>query len=232
MDLRLLLAASVLSVCGCGNQTGPDPDFCTAMVMGTNPVADGKSTVTIVAQLRDAGLVPLKGQSITVAVTGSGNLIGQPTLTDATGHATVTLASTVAEPKTIKVSVVNYESGLLTEVSNKPTVTFVPGAPSRLSFASSPAVVAVGLPIPALMVNIFDAFDNSVGSNDPGTPVTVILSGGTAGATLGGTTTTTSVVGQATFSGLTIDTAGTGYRLVALSTGLGVGAVSQAFNVQ
>jgi hypothetical protein len=232
MDLRLLVAATAMSVCGCGNQTGPDPDFCTAMIMGTNPVADGKSTVTIVAQLRDAGLVPLKGQSITVGVSGTGNLLGQPTLTDSTGHATVTLASTVAEPKTISVSVINYESGLLTEVSNKPMITFVPGAPSRLAFSSEPAVVAAGIPIPSVKVAIFDAFDNSVGAGDPGTPVTIILSGGTAGATLGGTITQTSVVGEATFGDLTVSAAGMGYRLVAISTGLGVGAVSSAFNVQ
>ena len=48
-------------------------------------------------------------------------------------------------------------------------------------------------------------------------PVTLVLSGGTSGAVLGGTLTATAVNGVATFSGLTINTAGTGYTLTASS---------------
>ena len=48
-------------------------------------------------------------------------------------------------------------------------------------------------------------------------PVTLVLSGGTSGAELGGTVTGNAVNGVAAFTGLTIDTAGTGYTLTASS---------------
>ena len=48
-------------------------------------------------------------------------------------------------------------------------------------------------------------------------PVTLALSGGTSGAKLGGTVTINAVNGVAAFTGLTIDTAGTGYTLTASS---------------
>jgi dUTPase len=59
--------------------------------------------------------------------------------------------------------------------------------------------------------------------------VTVALSGGTAGATLGGTLTVPASSGTAYFSDLTIDKFGTGYTLVASTTGLTNGT-SAAFN--
>ncbi|MBV8076430.1 MAG: DUF4214 domain-containing protein, partial [Planctomycetaceae bacterium] len=51
-------------------------------------------------------------------------------------------------------------------------------------------------------------------------PVTLALSGGTAGAVLGGITTVNAINGVAAFSGLTIDQAGTGYTLTASSGNL------------
>ena len=48
-------------------------------------------------------------------------------------------------------------------------------------------------------------------------PVTLALSGGTSGAVLGGTVTVNAVNGVATFTGLTINTVGTGYTLSASS---------------
>ena len=48
-------------------------------------------------------------------------------------------------------------------------------------------------------------------------PMTLVLSGGTSGAVLGGTVTGTAVNGVAIFTGLTINTAGTGYTLTASS---------------
>src|SRR5262249_14553487 len=62
--------------------------------------------------------------------------------------------------------------------------------------------------------------------------VTVAISNGTgtAGATLSGTKTIAAVGGIATFSGLSIDSAGTGYTLTASATGPS-SAVSSAFNI-
>ncbi len=62
--------------------------------------------------------------------------------------------------------------------------------------------------------------------------VSIAITGGTgtAGAHLGGTLTVTTVSGVAIFSGLSIDIAGTGYKLTATATGL-ASATSTAFNV-
>ena len=60
--------------------------------------------------------------------------------------------------------------------------------------------------------------------------VTLDLTNNATGAYLGGTPTVTAVNGVATFSGLTIDTAGSGYTLQAISNGLS-GVASSAFNV-
>lgn len=60
--------------------------------------------------------------------------------------------------------------------------------------------------------------------------VTLSLHGGTPGATLGGTVTVAMVGGVATFPGLAVSQAGTGYSLVATCTGLS-SATSAPFDV-
>src|SRR5208337_4266759 len=57
-------------------------------------------------------------------------------------------------------------------------------------------------------------------------PVTLVLSGGTSGAVLGGTVTGTAANGVAAFTGLTINTAGTGYTLTASSSTLTSATIS------
>ena len=77
-----------------------------------------------------------------------------------------------------------------------------------------PASVAANAPF-GLTVTAEDGSGN-IATTYTG-PVTLALSGGTSGAVLGGTLTATAVNGVATFSGLTINTAGTGYTLTASS---------------
>jgi hypothetical protein len=60
--------------------------------------------------------------------------------------------------------------------------------------------------------------------------VTVALDNNPGGATLGGTLTVTAASGVATFSGLTVDIAATGYTIDAKASGLSE-AVSSAFNM-
>ncbi len=69
-----------------------------------------------------------------------------------------------------------------------------------------------------LTVDVQDAYGNLAAGYD-GT-VSLALSGGPAGASLGGTITTLAVDGVATFSGLSIDQAGGGYALAVDATGL------------
>ena len=75
------------------------------------------------------------------------------------------------------------------------------------------------------------AEDNSgnVVSSFNGT-VTVALANNPGGATLGGTLTVTAQSGVATFSGLTLDKAGTGYTLLVSASGL-ASATTSAFDV-
>src|SRR5207244_996220 len=60
--------------------------------------------------------------------------------------------------------------------------------------------------------------------------VTVAIGANPSGGTLAGTATVAAVSGVATFSGLSIDKAGTGYTLVASSSGL-TDPTSTAFNI-
>ena len=52
--------------------------------------------------------VALSGQTVTLNVSGSGNIVSTPALTGANGQTTATLKSTVGETKTITVTIGIY----------------------------------------------------------------------------------------------------------------------------
>lgn len=103
-----------------------------------------------------------------------------------------------------------------------------PGAPASLHFTSAPAAVLAGAPFGAA-VEALDGAGNRV-TGFVGTAV-LSLSDGTPGAILSGTLSAGFADGVATFSGLSVDLAGTGYRLQAGAEGLS-GAVSDPFAVE
>lgn len=108
------------------------------------------------------------------------------------------------------------------------TDTLVAGPPSQLAFGQQPVNTAGGATItPSPTVRILDQFGNLTTST---ANVTIAIGTNPAGGTLSGTTTVAAVAGVATFNGLSINTAGTGYTLAASSTGL-TGATSSAFNI-
>jgi hypothetical protein len=118
-------------------------------------------------------------------------------------------------------------SGLTGDSSS--TFDVLAGGATHLSFDQQPSDVVAGVVItPSVTVQVLDAEGNLVT-----TPVDVslALSGGDPGATLGGTTTRTSSAGVATFDDLTIQKIGDGYQLAASATGL-VGDTSAGFNVR
>jgi hypothetical protein len=86
-----------------------------------------------------------------------------------------------------------------------------------MAFTQQPTdVVAADAIAPAVVVQVLDADSLPVSGVD----VTVGLSGGDAGASLGGTATeATATDGTATFADLTVDKVGTGYILTASATG-------------
>src|SRR5205807_163384 len=103
------------------------------------------------------------------------------------------------------------------------------GAPAKLVFTVQPSSAAAGAGItPAMQVAVQDAQGNPVTTAT--TSITLAIGTNPASGTLAGTTTVAAVNGVATFSNLSIDTAGTGYTLTASATGL-TGATSSVFNV-
>jgi Pro-kumamolisin, activation domain len=103
-----------------------------------------------------------------------------------------------------------------------------PGMPTKLVFTMEPnASYASGATI-TVKVSVEDSLGNVVTANT--SAVTMSLSGGTGGATLGGTKTVNAVAGVATFSNLTVDKAGSGYALNATDGAL-TGAASSTFNI-
>jgi len=133
----------------------------------------------------------------------------------------------------------------LTEVNPAATLTATatsgPGSGTSAPFAvlagtavalivnEQPTDAQVGDEIaPAPAVSVTDAYGNVL-TGDSGRAVTVTLQNA-SGATLDGTTSQNSASGIATFAGLDIDEAGTGYVLRFASTGL-TSVDSQAFDV-
>jgi hypothetical protein len=111
------------------------------------------------------------------------------------------------------------------------------GAASQVSFKidppSSPTASGVALS-PAITAEVEDALGNPDTSYN-GT-VTVAIFANPSGGTLSGSTSATSGNGQlvnglATFSDLSIDAAGSGYRLQVTGTGLSTGDISTAFTI-
>jgi hypothetical protein len=104
----------------------------------------------------------------------------------------------------------------------------ISSAPASLTFSASPANFTAGATIPSFTVSVRDGAGGVVAGFSGN--VVLSLTGGTAGATLVGTTTRAAVNGVATFPGLTIDRGGSAYRIVASVTGV-PSAQTNAFDV-
>src|SRR5207302_642971 len=111
------------------------------------------------------------------------------------------------------------------------SVTFnvTEGAATQLVFTVQPSNATAGLAItPAVRVTAQDPLGNTA-TGFTGT-VTVAIGTNPGGGTLAGTASVAAVAGVATFSDLSINKPGTGYRLRASSTGL-TGISSAQFNI-
>jgi hypothetical protein len=96
-------------------------------------------------------------------------------------------------------------------------------------FSVQPTDTAAGASItPAVEVTIQDAFGNTVTSATDS--VTISIGTNPSGGSLSGTLTAAAVAGVASFADLSIETAGSGYTLAAVS-GVLTGAVSTAFDI-
>ena len=122
-------------------------------------------------------------------------------------------------------------AGNLSPYSNTATATTTIGPATKLAFVQGPSNTAVGATItPAVTVAVEDANGN-VETSDNATQVSLAIGTNPASGTLTGGSAVTVASGIATFSGLSINNAGTGYTLTAASTPSYTGATSAAFNI-
>ena len=106
--------------------------------------------------------------------------------------------------------------------------TIIPGAPNRLAFTVQPDSTTAGTLIKPFEVTVRDSLGNPARSFTGDVTVTIETNAG--GGTLSGTHTVAAVEGIAAFSDLSIDKAGSGYRLEATAAGL-LPVRSRAFSI-
>jgi len=174
------------------------------------------------------------GNTVTTATTSITLTIGtNPASGTLSGTTTGAAVSGVAAFSTLSIDKVGTGytlSAAATGLTGATSSTFnvTPGPASSLAFTTEPATTTAGTGF-GVVVTARDAKGNTA-TGFTGTVAVAITSGtGTAGAHLSGTASVAAVGGVATFSGLSVDSAGTGYTLTAAATGLA--GTSSGFNV-
>jgi Galactose oxidase-like, Early set domain/Bacterial Ig-like domain (group 1)/Invasin, domain 3/Bacterial Ig-like domain (group 2) len=201
-----MLAIELKAGVGSGGGSGVSASLSTVAASPTSITADGAtSTVTVTA--KDASGNPISGATVVLAATGTGNTLTQPAgPTDASGVATGTLASTVAEPKTVSAKIDG------TAITQTATVTVTPGpldagqstveaAPTTIAPGSGTATITVtakdanGNPISGLTVVL--ATTGSATLTQPANPTGANgVATGTLGSTIEETVTVSATIGQ------------------------------------
>jgi hypothetical protein len=194
------------------------------------PPSNGAARSTITITVKDAAGSTISGATVTIASSGTGNIIDQPTdTTNGLGQTTAGISSNVAETKTITAtvngSVVITQTATVTisnaTASGLRVSTHTAGAVSNHAFTTQP------------VVKVADGFGNTVPTAT--NPITATVTSGDG--TLIGTATVNASAGLATFSGLLIrgtsatsDTLGTGTHIITFSSP-GFASVADTFNV-
>jgi len=183
----------------------------TAQDAGGNPVTSftGNVAVAITAGTGTAGAI-LSGTTSLAAASGLATFSTLSINKSGTGY---TLTATA--------------SGLTSATSSAFAINAGPA--TQLAFTTQPTNTVAASPItPAVQVTARDALGNTATgfSGD----VTIAIQTNPAGGTLSGATTVTAVAGIASFAGLSIDKAGSGYTLAATAAGP-TGATSTAFTI-
>ena len=106
------------------------------------------------------------------------------------------------------------------------TFDILTGPLAGLGFSVQPqsSMTSGAVMSPAVQVQAQDAVGNAIA--DFTNPISVALTGGTAGAILGGTKTVTPTAGVSSFTNLSVDKAGAGYQLSASASGVSNGTSS------
>ena len=149
----------------------------------------------------------------------------------ATETCTLTTQARIAGPYSSTATITGNGSfdSVLSNNSSTVSGTIAPGTNSMLAFVQQPQSALAGDTLaPNITVNLLDAFGNI--ANDSASQVTLAFANNPTGATLLGTATVTANAGLATFSGLSIQRAGTGFTLATSSSGA-ASTNSNAFNI-
>ena len=220
-----LLKAGLLGIEIKAGAGGPPPVSASQSTVAAAPtqITAGSGTSTVTVTARDGSGNPISGASVVLAATGGSNNLTQPTgTTNGSGQTTGMLSSTLAQNKVVSATI----NGVA--INQTATVTVTSAAAAALAFTTQPSNTGANAPItPAVVVEIRDQYGNRVNFT-----ANVVMAIGTnpASGTLSGTLTQAAVNGVATFSNLAINNAGTGYTLVASSSGV-PHATSSAFNI-
>lgn len=201
-----------------------------SLTITTQPSATASNGQPLAQQpvitVRDGANQPLAGIPVTVAIaSGGGVLSGTTTVTsNSSGVASFTNLAITGSAGSRTLS---FTAAAVTPVISNPIVVSV--TPTQLTFIQQPTTGTVGQVLtPPVQVAIQDASGNTVTTSS--SPVTIQLGSNPGTATLSGTLTVNAVNGVATFSNLVLDKPGTGYTLIASSSGL-PSRTSAAFNI-
>jgi len=126
-----------------------------------------------------------------------------------------TFFSTKSEGITVS-GTLQVGSGTIFGITQTAAVTVSPDVAAQLTFTNQPTTTNANSTInpgPGIIVTAFDQFGNVATGYSADVTMTITTGTGTLGAILAGTTTQTASSGVATFKGLSIDLAGTGYTL-------------------
>ncbi|MFZ9898585.1 MAG: beta strand repeat-containing protein, partial [Gemmatimonadaceae bacterium] len=151
---------------------------------------------------------PMAGIPVDFGVFGGGTVSQVRDTSDATGLVSVTwTAGTLPGSATLTATVsgMSLSAGVSGQQASP--------APALLTLTGAPSQVVAGDSMPPVQVQVLNGLGQPVTSYTGGVRLT--LGGGVVGAQLLGTTVRQAVAGVATFPGLAIDRAGSGYRLFA-----------------
>jgi len=196
----------------------------------TNAVSTTSISSAIKVQVLDDGgnLVPTMTAPITLAInsnSGNGILTGTITVSAVGGEATFSDISIDKAGSGYTLDATSTGLSAATSASFDITV----GPATQLVYSVDPMnAVSTAFISPAIKVRLLDDGGNQV-STAPN-PVTLAINDNPGNGTLTGTLTVSVVAGEATFSDVSIDKRGNGYRLIVSAPGL-TSAVSEEFNI-
>jgi len=204
------------------------PPVPTAIVLvsgGNQSVRQGSPFAQpVTVRVNAADGLPVSGVPVDFAVTrGQGSAAPTADTTDANGLAQTSWTSGDSAGV----------GNLTATIAGTGTFVVVPGnqlssAPTAITFETQPTAIVAGVALPAINVVVRDATGDTVRTYNGS--VDLVLTSGTAGANLLGERPIAAANGVISFTGLTVDRAGTSYRLSA-SVPVGPTALSDPFNV-